>query len=321
MKALLCTVVLACALACTAAYAGDYPVRPIKLIVPYPAGGGTDIAARWIGQKLAAELKQAVIVDNRPGANGNIGTELIARAPADGYTIGMATPGPVTVGRSLYLKLPYDPQKDLAPIILANDSPIVLVVNPSVPAKSLRELVALAKRSPGKLTAALVSTGSVPHLLTELMKSAAGIDVLDVPYKGGSPAATDVMSGQVDMLFSVLPLVLPYINAGKLRALAVASDARSALVPEVPTMREAGYPQVAGSAWNGVVAPAGVPPEIVARLNAAIAQVLQAPDTREHFTALGMEAGGGSPEAFARFLRAESRKWARVIKSANITVE
>ena len=290
-------------IACATTFGQTYPTKPIKIIVPYPAGGGTDIAARLIGQRLGELLKQSVIIDNRPGANGNIGTDLIAKASPDGYTIGMATPGPVTVGRSLYPKLSYDPEKDLVPIILANDSPIVLVVNPAVPARSMQELVALAKRSPGKLTAALVSTGSVPHLLTELLKSAAGIDVLEVPYKGGSPAATDVMGGQVDMFFSVLPLVLPHINSGKLRPIAVASEKRSVLIPDVPTMREVGYPQVSGSAWNGIVAPAGVPQEIVFKLNAEIAKVLDSPDTREHFTAMGMEAGSGSPENFARFRR------------------
>ena len=298
-----------------------YPNKPIRIVVPYPAGGGTDIAARWIGQKLSEQLKQPVIIDNRPGANGNIGTDAIAKAAPDGYTIGMATPGPVTVGRSLYPKLAYDPAKDLVPIILANDSPIVLVVNPALPAKSMAELVALAKEKPGKYTAALVSTGSVPHLLTELLKSAAGIDVLEVPYKGGSPAMTDVMGGQVDMFFSVLPLVLPQINSGKLRALAVASDERSALIPAVPTMPEIGYPQVVGSAWNGIVAPAGVAPEIVQTLNAETARVLERSDTRESFSAMGMEPAGGSPEAFARFLRAESEKWGAVVKAANIHVD
>ena len=175
-------------LVCASAFGQAYPTRPIKLVVPYPAGGGTDIAARWIAQKLGEQLQQPVIIDNRPGANGNIGTDAIAKAASDGYTIGMATPGPVTVGRSLYPKLAYDPEKDLAPIILANDSPIVLVLNPAVPANSMRELVKLARQKPGKLTAALVSTGSVPHLLTELLKSAAAIDILEVPYKGGSPA-------------------------------------------------------------------------------------------------------------------------------------
>jgi tripartite-type tricarboxylate transporter receptor subunit TctC len=309
------------AIAAQLATAQPYPGRPIRLIVPYPPGGGTDIAARWIGQKLGERLNQSVVVENRPGANGNIGTDLIAKAAPDGYTIGMATPGPVTVGRSLYRSLPYDPRSDLAPIILANDSPIVLVVNPSVPVHSMRALVELAKAEPGKLTAALVSTGSVPHLLTELMKASAGIDILDVPYKGGSPAATDVMAGQVDMLFSVLPLVLPHINAGKLRALAVASDARSPLLPDVPTMAEAGYPQVLGSAWNGIVAPAGVSSDVVAKLNAEIGLVLDAPDTRERFRALGMEPGKGTPADFAAFIERESQKWAGVIKASNITAE
>jgi len=321
MKTLARTVGAICFAACATAFGQTYPMKPIRIIVPYPAGGGTDIAARWIGQKLGERLNQSVIIDNRPGANGNIGTDLIAKAAPDGYTIGLATPGPVTVGRSLYPKLSYDPERDLAPIILANDSPIVLVVNPTVRAKSMQELVALAKQSPGKLTAALVSTGSVPHLLTALLKSAAGVDILEVPYKGGSPAATDVMGGQVDMFFSVLPLVLPHINAGKLRAIAVASEKRSALIPDVPTMREVGYPQVSGSAWNGIVAPAGVPQDIVIKLNAEIARVLESPDTREHFNAIGMEAGSGSPDNFARFLHAESQKWATVVKAAHITAE
>jgi tripartite-type tricarboxylate transporter receptor subunit TctC len=312
---------LALILATSAARADAYPDRPIRMIVPYPPGGGTDIAARWIAQRLSERLKQSVIVDNRPGANGNIGTDAIAKAAPDGYTIGMATPGPVTVGRSLYTQLPYDPQTDLAPIILANDSPIVLVVNPAVQARSMQELVALAKQAPGKLTAALVSVGSVPHLLTELLKSSAGVAILNVPYKGGSPATTDVMGGQVDMFFSVLPLVLPYINAGRLRALAVASEHRSPLIPDVPTMREAGYRQVTGSAWNGVAAPANVPAEIVSRLNAELAKVLEAPETVQRFHALGMEARGGTPEDFAKFLREEAGKWDRVVKNANIRSE
>ena len=308
-------------LVCAIAFGQAYPTKPIKLVVPYPAGGGTDIAARWIAQKLGDQLQQPVIIDNRPGANGNIGTDAIAKAASDGYTIGMATPGPVTVGRSLYPRLAYDPEKDLAPIILANDSPIVLVLNPAVPANSMRELVELARQKPGKLTAALVSTGSVPHLLTELLKSAAAIDILEVPYKGGSPAMTDVMGGQVDMFFSVLPLVLQQINTGKLRAIAVASERRSALIPEVPTMREAGYAQVVGSAWNGIVAPAGVSKEIVQKLNLEIAKVLDLPETRDHFAAIGMEPGSGSPDAFARFLHVESEKWAAVVKAANIKSE
>jgi tripartite-type tricarboxylate transporter receptor subunit TctC len=304
-----------------AAFAENYPVRPIKLIVPYPAGGGTDIAARWLGQKLSEALHQQIIVDNRAGANGNLGTNAIAKGTPDGYLIGMATPGPVTVGRSLYLDLPYDPEKDLVPIVLANESPIVLLVNPSVPAKSLQELISLAKARPGVLTAALVSVGSVPHLLTEMLKAAAGINVLNVPYKGGGPAATDVVGGQVDMLFSVLPLVLPYITSGQLRPIAIASDARSALLPDVPTVKEAGFGQVTGTAWNGVVAPAGTPQEVITKLNGEVTKVLESPETKERFTVLGMEAVGGSPDSFAEFLRTESEKWSKVIRAAHVQVQ
>jgi tripartite-type tricarboxylate transporter receptor subunit TctC len=230
----------------------------------------------------------------------------------------MATPGPVTVGRSLYADLPYDPQKDLVPIILANESPIVLVVNPAVPAKSLKDLVASAKSKPGKLSAALVSTGSVPHLLTEMLKISAGINVLDVPYKGGAPAALDVIGGQVDILFSVLPLVLPNIKAGQLRALVIASKTRSSLIPDVPTTAEEGYGDVIGSAWNGIVAPASTPQEIVDKLNLETSQILATKDTEQRFNELGMEPVGGTPQSFAHYLQAESEKWAEVITTAHL---
>ncbi|HZP75086.1 MAG TPA: tripartite tricarboxylate transporter substrate binding protein [Pseudolabrys sp.] len=300
------------------ALAEDYPDKPVRVIVPYPAGGGTDIAARLIAQKLSEKLHQQFFVDNRSGANGNLGTELIAKAAPDGYVIGMATPGPVTVGRSLYTDLRYDPAKDFAPIILANESPIVLVVNPKLAATSLQDVVRLAKAKPGKLTAALVSTGSVPHLVTEMLKSAAGIDILDVPYKGGAPATLDVMTGQVDMLFSVLPLVIGNINAGQLRAIAVASPARSPLLPHVPTTAEAGYPQVVGSAWNGIVAPAGTPNAVIGKLNAEITEILKQPDTQRQFATLGMQGIGGSANDFAQFEVAEAKKWADVIKAAGL---
>jgi tripartite-type tricarboxylate transporter receptor subunit TctC len=301
-----------------AALAQAYPNRPVKLIVPYPPGGGTDIAARWIADKLGDRLRQTVFVDNRAGANGNLGTDFIAKAAPDGYVIGMATPGPVTVGRSLYADLPYDPQKDLVPIILANQSPIVLVVNPAVSAKSLKDLVASAKSKPGKLSAALVSTGSVPHLLTEMLKISAGINVLDVPYKGGAPAALDVIGGQVDILFSVLPLVLPNIKAGQLRALVIASKTRSSLIPDVPTTAEEGYGDVIGSAWNGIVAPASTPQEIVDKLNLETSQILATKDTEQRFNELGMEPVGGTPQSFAHYLQAETEKWAEVITTAHL---
>jgi tripartite-type tricarboxylate transporter receptor subunit TctC len=301
------------------AIAEDYPDKPVRVIVPYPAGGGTDIAARLIAQTLSEKLHQQFFVDNRGGANGNLGTELIAKANPDGYVIGMATPGPVTVGRSLYPDLRYDPTKDFAPIILANESPIVLVVSAKLQVSSLQDIVKLAKAKPGKLTAALVSTGSVPHLVTEMLKSAAGVDILEVPYKGGAPATMDVMTGQVDMLFSVLPLVLGNVKAGQLKPIVVASATRSPLIPDVPTTAEAGYPQVIGSAWNGLVAPAGTPKLIVARLNSEISGILQLPETKEQFAALGMQAIGGSADEFAQFETAESKKWADVVKAANLS--
>ncbi len=320
MRTLLLLLIVCLAGASFDARAGEYPERPIKLIVPYPPGGGTDIAARFVAKKLGERLHRQLIVDNRSGANGNLGPHLIAQAEPDGYTVGMATPGPVTVGRSLYPSLPYDPQNDLVPIIIVNESPIVLVVNPAVPARNTQELVALAKSEPGKLTAALVSVGSVPHLVTEMFKAAAGIDVLDVPYKGGGPAAIDVMSGRVDMFFSVVPLVLPYIKSGKLRAIAVASANRSALLPDVPTLQESGY-SVVGSAWNGLVAPRGTPKAIVAKLNAETRGILASDATKQAFEALGMEAVGGSPEEFRAFLAAERKKWARVIADRHIKAE
>jgi tripartite-type tricarboxylate transporter receptor subunit TctC len=300
------------------AFAQDYPSRPIRLVVPYPPGGGTDIAARWIADKLSAEFDEKVFVDNRAGANGNLGTDFIAKSTPDGYVIGMATPGPVTVGRSLYADLSYDPKKDLMPIILANESPIVLVVNSKSPVKSLRELIASAKSGSGKLSAALVSTGSVPHLVTEMLKLSADVDILDVPYKGGAPAMLDVINGQVDMLFSVLPLVLPNIQAGPLRPLVIASKTRSSLIPDVPTTAEDGYGDVIGSAWNGVVAPAGTPKAIIDKLNSEISQVLATADTKQRFTDLGMQSVGGTPQDFAQFLQSESEKWAAVISAAHL---
>jgi tripartite-type tricarboxylate transporter receptor subunit TctC len=304
-----------------AVFAQNFPARPIKLIVPYPAGGGTDIAGRWVAQHLSNELGQQVYVDNISGANGNLGTDQLARAAPDGYTIGMAAPGPVAIGRSLYADLPYDPMTAFAAVALVNESPNVLVVNPVLPVKSLKELVALAKSKPGKLTAALVSAGSVPHLLTEMLKISAGIDLLDVPYKGGAPAILDVIGGQVDMLFSVVPLVLPNINAGQLRPIVIASPTRTALMPDVASTAEAGYPDVAGTAWNGIAAPAGTPADVVNKLNAEIVKVLALPETKERFAQLGMETHATTPESFSAFLRSEAEKWAKVIKVAHVTMQ
>jgi tripartite-type tricarboxylate transporter receptor subunit TctC len=301
------------------AFAQGYPIKSIRLIVPYPPGGGTDLAARLIGQKLTESLGRTVIVENRAGANGNIGTDAMAKAAPDGYTLGMATPGPVTAGKSLYPTLPYDPERDLAPVILVNASPNVLAVHPSVPARSVKQLVALAKARPLHMGASTIA--SVQHLLAEMFNLAAGVRMEIITYKGGAQAATDVVGGQVEALWSVLPVVLPFVQSGRLRVLAVASEKRTALLPQVLTMGESGWPTVVAIAWNGVVAPAGTPKSVIDLLNAEIGRSLQAPAVKERFTASGMEAIGGTPEEFGAFLRAETAKWANVIKSANIKVE
>jgi tripartite-type tricarboxylate transporter receptor subunit TctC len=309
---------------CSCAFAGlgaaqSYPVKPIRIIVTYPAGGGTDLVARLVAQRLTESLGRQVIVENRPGANGNIGTDAIAKATPDGYTIGMATPGPVTIGKTLYAKLPYDPQRDLVPIILVNASPNVLAVHPSVTARSPKGLVALAKRHPVQIGASTIA--SVQHLLAEMFNHAAGIRMQIITYKGGAQAATDVVGGQLDALWSVLPVVLPFIRSERLRALAIASEKRSALLPQVATMKESGWPEVVAVAWNGVVAPAGTPNAIVQRLNEEIARSLEEPEIRKRFAAAGMEPLGGSPAQFDAFLREEMAKWAKVIRAANVKVD
>jgi len=301
------------------AHAQGYPVKAIRVIVPYPPGGGTDLVARIIGQRLTESLGRAVIVDNRAGANGLIGTDAMAKAAPDGYTLGMATPGPVTAGRSLYSNLAYDPERDLMPVILVNASPNVLAVHPSVPARSVKELIALARARP--LHAGVSTIASIQHLLAEMLNRAAGVKMEIITYKGGAQVATEVVGGQIESLWSVLPIVLPFIQSGRLRPLAVASDKRSALLPNVPTMGEAGWPNVVATAWNGVVVPAGTPKNIIDLLNAEIGRSLQTAAVKERFTALGMEAIGGTPEEFAAFVRAETQKWAQVIKAANIKVE
>ena len=301
------------------AFAQPYPVKPVRVIVPYPPGGGTDLVARFVSQKLGDTFGRPVIVENRAGANGLIGTEAIARAAPDGYTVGLATPGPVTVAKSLYPNLAYDPERDLAPIILANASPNVLAVHPTVPARSVKELVALAKMKP--LHAGVSTIASVQHLLAEMLNHDAGVRMQIITYKGGAQVATDVAGGQIESLWSVLPVVLPFLQNGKLRFLAVASEKRSSLIPAVPTMGESGWPHVLATAWNGFVAPAGTPRAIIASLNKEIARNLDATDVKEKFTGLGMEAIGGTPEEFGAFLRTETAKWSKVVKDANIKLE
>jgi tripartite-type tricarboxylate transporter receptor subunit TctC len=314
---------VACALASMlvsiGAHAQNYPAKPIRIIVPYPPGGGTDVVARLIGQKLSESIGRPVIVDNRAGANGVIGTEATAKAAPDGYTLGMATPGPVTVAKGLIPNLAYDPERDFAPVILANASANVFATHPSVPARSVKEFVALARGRP--MHVGVSAIGSVQHLLAEMMNRDAAAKLQIITYKGGAQVATDVVGGQIESMWNVLPVVLPLIQSGRVRPLAVASEKRSALLSNVPTMGEAGWPSVVAIAWNGVVAPAGTPRAIVTLLNKEIARGIEAPDIKERFAALGMEPISGSPEDFEKFLKAETAKWSQLVKAANIKAQ
>jgi tripartite-type tricarboxylate transporter receptor subunit TctC len=308
-------------LAAAAASAEAYPTKLIRMIVPFPAGGTTDILARSVGQKLSEALGQQVIIDNRPGAGGNIGSDMVAKAAPDGYTLLMGTVGTHAINSSLYAKMPFDHIKDFAPITLVAAVPNVLVVNPAVEAKSVQELIALAKAKPGQLSFASSGNGTSIHLSGELFKTMAGVDMLHVPYKGSAPALTDLIGGQVNLMFDNLPSSLAHIKAGKLRALAVTSSKRSAALPDVPTIAEAGLPGFEASSWFGVFAPAGTAKEIVTRLNMEIVKALNSPELKERLAAQGAEAVGNSPEQFAAHIKSETAKWAKVVKASGATVD
>lgn len=309
---------LAAALASiNAAAQNTYPSRPIRLIVPASPGGGTDFTARTIGQKLSEVVKQTVIVDNRPGAAGNIGVEIASKASPDGYTIVM----PITsfsINPHLYSKLPFDTAKDFAPIVLASSAPLFLVVNPSVPAKTVGELIALAKAKPGQLNYANSGNGTTAHLAGELLKKTAGIDLVSVPFKGGGPAVIDLIAGRVQIYFSTIPAALTQVKAGKLRGIAVTTQKRVDLIPEVPTVAESGLPGFEVVGWFGIFAPAGTPRPVIATLNKGINAALRAPETQERFARQGLIPGGGTPEDLERFFRAELKRWGALIKEVGI---
>ena len=298
-----------------------YPAKPIRLVVPFPPGGATDILARDVAQKLTEAWGQSVVVDNRPGAGGNIGAELVAKAAPDGYTLLMGTVGTHAINASLYAKMPYDHIKDFAPVILVAGVPNVLVVNPALPVNSVAELIAYAKANPGKLNFASSGNGTSIHLSGELFKVMAGVQMTHVPYKGSAPAVQDLISGQVQLMFDNLPPSLPQIKAGKLRALAVTSTTRAPALPDVPTMAEAGLPGFEASSWFGVLAPAGTPPAIVAKLNAEIAKWLATPEAKERLSKQGANAAGGSPEDFVKHIAAETTKWAKVVKDSGAKID
>ena len=298
-----------------------YPAKPIRIVVPFPPGGATDILARAVAQKLTDAWGQAVVVDNRPGAGGNIGSEIVAKAAPDGYTLEMGTVGTHAINASLYAKMPYDHVKDFAPVILVAGVPNVLVVNPSLPVSSVQELIAYAKANPGKLNFAWSGSGTSIHLAGELFKVMAGVQMTHIPYKGSAPALQDLIGGQVQLMFDNLPPSLPHIKAGKLRALAVTSATRSSALPDTPTIAESGLPGFEASSWFGVLAPAGTPPAIIARLNAEIGAWLASAEAKEKMLALGANIGGGSPEDFARHIAAETAKWQKVVKASGAKVD
>jgi len=313
--------VLASLLALAAsAIAQDYPTRPIKFVVPYPPGGGTDVVARILVDPLAAELGQPIVIDNRGGAAGNLGTDIVAKSPADGYTI-LFTLSSHTINPKLYEKLPFDVERDFAPISLAAQIPQILVANPSVPITSVKELIAYAKANPGKLNYASVGIGSPAHIAGELLKLKTGIDMVHVPYKGGGPAVTDTIGGQVQLAFVSLPAALQHVKSGRLRAIAVTSAKRSASAPDVPTIAESGVPDYAVESWYGALAPAKTSPATVARLNAAFLKVLGDPQVKERLFAQGAEAAPSTPAEFDRVIKDELAKWELVIKTARIKPE
>ena len=305
----------------TTAAAADYPVKPIRVLVGFAPGGSADIIARAVSQKLADAFKQAVVVDNRSGASGIIATDLAAKANPDGYTLLEATMTTHGIGPHLYKKLPYDVVNDFEAIALMVRIPLVMFVHAAVPAANLKEFVALTRANPGKYGYASAGPGSPPHLVAELLKLKTGAQLLHVPYKGTGAALPDVVAGQVQMMVDGPPPFLPHVKAGRLKALAAASEKRNPLLPDVPTFAEAGVTGMEAGLWYGVVAPRGTPKAVVARLNAEINRALEQPDLRQRFATMSVEILGGPPQAFARYINSELKRWGEVVRAANITIE
>ena len=297
-----------------------YPLRPVRIISIFPAGGGNDFFCRIVAQKLTENLKQQVLVENRPGANGIIGTEAVARSAPDGYTIALVPSGHA-VNASLYRKLPYDSIKDFTPITLAGTSPLVLAVHPSIPAKNVKELVALARARPGQLRYVSAGVGSSGHLAGALFETMTGTTMIHIPYKGMAPAVSDLIGGQVSMTFGTSLSVVPVVRSARLRALATTGARRSPALPELPTVAEAGVPGYEASLWYGFVGPARMPPEIVQRLNSEIVAVLGMPEVRERLTSQGVDAKSSTADEFVRLLASDFERWARVVQKAGIRAE
>jgi tripartite-type tricarboxylate transporter receptor subunit TctC len=299
----------------------SYPTKPIRWIVPYAAGGFADIRARKLGIDLARNLGQPVVIENRAGAGGVVGTDAVAKAAPDGYTIGMGNLAALAVNVSLMKKLPYDPLKDLQPIVLIERSPLILVAGPGLQANSVQELIAYAKANPGKVGFGSSGVGGAHHLSGEMLKLRTGVDMVHIPYKGGAPAAADLMAGHLPVMFEMGYAALPSVKSGKTRALAVTSTQRLALLPDVPTMAEAGQPGFESFNWQGVIVPAGTPRAIVDRLNREFNAILALPEQRDAILATASEVAGGTPETFRDLIRSEIPKWAEVVKAAKIQPE
>jgi tripartite-type tricarboxylate transporter receptor subunit TctC len=313
------TTLAACAaLIAAPAYAQTYPVKPVRIIVPYAAGGNTDITARAIAEKLSPVFKQQVIVDNRPGASTNIGSDAVARAAPDGYTMLMGGAANA-INMNLFAKMPYDTLRDLAPVILCVKGANVLSIHPTVPARNLKELIALAKAKPGQLNFASSGAGSSNRMAGELLKVMAKIDITHIAYKGNTPALADTIGGHVHMIFSGVPSLLPHIESGRLRAIAIGSLKRFSALPKVPTFDESGVKGYEATTWFGLMAPAKTPKDIIARWNAEVDRILKSPDLQKRFIADGLEPMGDSPQAFDKFVRDEIAKYERVVKAANLS--
>jgi tripartite-type tricarboxylate transporter receptor subunit TctC len=314
-------VLAACAALPFAAVGQAYPARPVRVIIPYPPGSTPDIVGRTLSGKLQESFGQPFVVENRTGAGGNIGAEAVAKAAADGYTLLIGINGPAAINKFLYKSLPYDSDRDLLPISLLASSPQMLVVIPAVPANSFKQFVEHVRGNPGRLSYGSVGGGSASHLTMELLKNDAKLFIVHIPYRGFPPAVTDMLAGNIDTMFAIIPAVLPQVRAGKMTALAVTGLKRSALAPEVPSVAELGYPQLESLAWIGLLAPAGSPQDVVARLNGEAVKGMRTPEVRESLGKQGFDVVASSQGEFASWIRSEQRKWSKVIQASGATAD
>ena len=302
-------------------HAQEYPAKPIRMLVGFPPGGGVDIVARLMAAEMQKTLGQAVTVENRAGAAGNIATDTAAKAPPDGYTILMGNTGSLAINPALYSKLSFSVLKDLAPVALVSTSPLVVLVGPSQPAKTLGELITTAKQQKGRLSYGTGGSGSISHLAMELLKAQTGADLVHIPYRGGSPAITDLLGSQLQVVVEGVPISAPFVTSGKLRALAITSATRSSALPDVPTGAEAGFPELNATAWYGVMVPASTPASVVAKLNNSVNEALKNQVIRDKLAQQGSEAAGGTPAAFSEYLKKETMRWASAVKTSGAKVE